>query len=317
MIKSYQIITHILFCILLCNFQKISADIFPIQFSIPEIKIVRNIPSKDRDFAFIIPGKLDTYIYDKEDDYYKDYQRSYFAITKCKAGWDCLRHYEILANGSIPYFLDLEHCPKTIMTLLPKELILKAMHLEGVHEGYIDHEKFDIEQYYQILEELLNYTREHLTTKKMAEYVLKTVNYTGCGKILYLTKDIYPDYLRCLTLIGLKELLGADRVIDIPKIPHIYTNYSQDLGKLYGKGMSYSHILPDIEINRENIEERIKNKEFDLIIYGSIHRGTPYLQLVQHVYESEKVIYFCGEDFHHCQAKNLNCRYLFLREMYN
>ena len=42
-----------------------------------------------------------------ESDYYKDYQRSYFAITCKKGGWDCLRHYEILANAVSPTFLIL------------------------------------------------------------------------------------------------------------------------------------------------------------------------------------------------------------------
>ena len=52
----------------------------------------------------LIPGKLDTYIYEKERDYYDMYFNSLFALTYKKAGWDCLRHYEILANGCILYF---------------------------------------------------------------------------------------------------------------------------------------------------------------------------------------------------------------------
>ena len=47
-------------------------------------------------------------------------------------GWDCFRHYEILGNGAIPYFLDLESSPKQTMALLPKALLLKARALSGV-----------------------------------------------------------------------------------------------------------------------------------------------------------------------------------------
>jgi hypothetical protein len=151
-----------------------------------------------------------------------------------KAGWDCMRHYEILANGCIPYFLD--QCPAKTMYLLPKELIKEAMNLEGVSYLQIDHSKFNYKRYYEILDELLEYTRNHLTIKSMANYLLRTVDYSGIGKILYLSQDPGPDYLRCLMLAGLKELLGGDRVIDFPKINHIYTSYPRgNVRSLYGK----------------------------------------------------------------------------------
>ena len=271
----------------------ISADPLPIQFSISEVKIVKEIPPKNRDFAFIIPGQQRTYIYNTEADYYKGYQDSYFAITCKKAGWDCMRHYEILANGCIPYFVDIDNCPSTIMTFLPKKLIKEAMTLPGVSYLKIDHSKFDKKRYYEILEQLLEHTRKHLTTRSMAQYLLDTIGYKGNGKILYLSAQQYPDYLRCLTLIGLKELLG-DRVVDVPNIKHLYKSFGGGV-PLHGKGFSYIRILDDLPIDRENIEQRIKNKEFDLIIYGSIHRGCPYMELAQKIYEPERSPGFVGK----------------------
>ena len=100
----------------------LAADPYPIQFAIPESKIVNKIPEKSSDFAFLVPGKLDTYIYNTESDYYRDYQKSYFALTCKKGGWDCLRHYEILANGCIPYFTDLDQCHPKTMLFFPKRL---------------------------------------------------------------------------------------------------------------------------------------------------------------------------------------------------
>ena len=272
------------------------ADPYPIQFSIPENKIVEKIPPKNQDFALLIPGDLSTYIYTSEAEYYKDYQRSYFALTCKKGGWDCLRHYEILANGCIPYFRDIDQCDAKTMYFLPKELIKEAMHLEGVSYPKIDHTKFDGAKYSQILNKLLAYTRQYLTTSRMAEYLLKTVNYVGRNKILYLSTDVNPDYLRCLTLIGLKQLLG-DRVVDFPKIEHIYKS-NLDLRHLYGRGFSYTQILDDLPVDRENIEERIKNDEFDLIIYGSVHRGLLFHDVVCQTYPPERIIYLCGEDRH-------------------
>lgn len=303
---------HIFLCFALgFNLTVYGAQPYPIGFSIPEIKIVENIPEKEKDFASIIPGDLSTYIYQIESDYYKDYQKAYFAITCKKGGWDCLRHYEILANGCIPYFTDLNNCNENTMTFFPKELIAEAMNLEGVSYLSIDHTIFDREKYNRILEKLLAYTREHLTTKQMADYILKQVQYSGQGNILFLSEDVNPDYLRCLTLIGLKELL-QDRVIDVPKIEHLYQSYAGDIQYLYGKGMSYTKIIPDLPIDRENIERRITGKEFDLIIYGSVHRGLPFYHLVHTTYEPQQIVYICGEDKHVCSYVHLHN--FFLRE---
>ena len=37
-----------------------------------------------------------------------------------------MRHYEILANACIPYFPDIELCPKNTLALFPKNLILNG-----------------------------------------------------------------------------------------------------------------------------------------------------------------------------------------------
>lgn len=271
---------------------------YPIQFSIPECKVVNRIPAKDRDFGTVIPGRFETYIFTEESEYYKDYQRSYYAVTCKKSGWDCMRHYEILANGCIPYFLNLEECDFRIMPFLPRELILEAMHLEGVSLLKIDHDRFDKKRYFEILDALLTHVRTYLTTRRMANYLLNAIQYSS-GKILYLSNDPSPDYLRCLTMIGLREVLGEE-VIDVPKISHIYKNYSEDTTRLYGKGFSYTKILNDLPVDRENIEERIRNKEFSYVIYGSVHRGLRFHDLVTSVYDHNHVIYLCGEDTHEC-----------------
>lgn len=298
---------------------------YPIQFSISEIKIVDKIPQKNQDFAYIIPGQNKTYIFDDESKYYKDYQQSYFAITTKKAGWDCLRHYEILANGCIPYFLDLENCPKNTMVFLPKELILEAMNLEGVSYGKIDHSKFNYKKYYEILSKLLDHTRKYLTTRSIAQYILNTVGYSGKGKILVLSDvNERTDYMVACTVIGLKELIG-DRVIDYPKIEYIYKNYQGNTKLLYGKGFTYTKIVDDYLIDRENIAQRIKNKEFELIIYTAIHYYKNYhwnyYPDIHHLfydevinnYPQEKIIYLDGEDYHEV-CIFLNLQNFFLRE---
>lgn len=293
------------------------ATVYPLQFSISDTKIIKETPYKDKDFAHIIPGELSTYIFTEEDDYYKDYQRSYFALTWKKGGWDCMRHYEILANGCIPYFVDLANANPNTMYFLPKDLIMEAMRLPGVYfdkdtkKSCIDHRLFDKAKYYEILEKILEHTRKHLTSKNMADYILKTMNYVGTGNILYLSQNMEPDYMRCATLAGFKELL-QDRIVDYPKITHIYKSYPNDIKNLYGKGFTYTKVVDDLPVDRENIEMRIRRKEFDLIIYGSVHRGLPFHSLVQAFYSPDQVLYLCGEDAHTCQFAMLP--HLFLRE---
>jgi hypothetical protein len=66
---------------------------------------------------------LDTqrgYVFDTEADYYNEYGRSLFAYTYHKGGWDSMRHYEIMANGGIPYFIEVQKLPEHTMTRFPK-----------------------------------------------------------------------------------------------------------------------------------------------------------------------------------------------------
>ncbi len=60
-------------------------------------------PVGGRDFAF-----------DSEEGYLEDVRRSRFGVTTKRAGWDCLRHYEYAAKGTVLCFRDLDlksgHC---------------------------------------------------------------------------------------------------------------------------------------------------------------------------------------------------------------
>lgn len=266
--------------------------VYPISFSIPECKIVKEVPQKTRSIATIIPGDQSTYIFNTESEYYADYQTSRFGKTVCKGGWDCLRHYEILANGCIPWFPDLAECPLRTMVHFPKEEILKT--------NTWDRESPPPE-YIETAQRLLDYTRTHLTTKAMAEYVLKISGHSTAKKILYLSGltpwAMYTDYLRCLTLHGFKELFHEE-CHDFPRIHHLYSDYPGDISKLYGKGMSYSKLLPREWHVPRDVERAIANKEFDVVIYGSIHRGMPLFDKVTKVYAPHEIILFCGEDLH-------------------
>jgi hypothetical protein len=106
----------------------------PISFAIPTSKIGTIRPLLKRKFlAQCDPRDRSTYTFTDESSYYRDYSESLFAITTRKAGWDALRHYEILANGCLPAFLDLRDCPATCCTALPKAELLEALDLYHAH----------------------------------------------------------------------------------------------------------------------------------------------------------------------------------------
>ncbi len=174
----------------------------PISFAIPKSKILKEIDYHPKNIlAPLIPGRLNTYIYDNEKSYYEMYKKSIFALTYKKAGWDCLRHYEILMNGCIPLFLDLENCPKNIITTLPKGKLInilnefnnifsfynpfkifKKKHLtfqrilkilkfnfkSGNLENFIEKN----ESVFELKKDLLNFTKKNLTTESLAKYTL-------------------------------------------------------------------------------------------------------------------------------------------------
>jgi len=141
----------------------------PISFAIPTENIIAySFPDKQREQAFIVPGDLSTYIYDREKDYYDGYAISRYAITIKKSGWDCLRHYEILANRCIPYFPGIEKCPMHTMHFFPKTLITETNKLIEAHQL-----NESVAEYYNEL--LYNVTKDRLTTKKLAEYILSFI----------------------------------------------------------------------------------------------------------------------------------------------
>jgi hypothetical protein len=142
------------------------SNVFPIGFAIPACKVNFN-KNKLSNHSFITPKDISTYIYNNESDYYNDYNQSRFGVTIKKGGWDCLRHYEILANGCIPNFLDIDECPEKTLSLFPKKLCsdvlidLKNEKEENVYDKYIN--MFE------------KHFLENNTTESLGKYVIDTL----------------------------------------------------------------------------------------------------------------------------------------------
>ena len=87
-------------------------NLFPIGFGVP---LSKGMPYNHNDKTQLFQSTAPTdacfkdnsaYKFDNEDEYYADMNRSWFGLTCKKGGWDCLRHYEILASGALLLFKD-------------------------------------------------------------------------------------------------------------------------------------------------------------------------------------------------------------------
>jgi hypothetical protein len=99
-------------------------DVYPTGFGIPHYKIIPiDFNKKKQLYQKTVPpfalfgnqilgqDAIKLYMFDNEDDYYKDMSESWFGLSCMKGGWDSLRHYEIMAAGSCLLFRDYNKKP--------------------------------------------------------------------------------------------------------------------------------------------------------------------------------------------------------------
>lgn len=99
----------------------------PISFAFPDEKIIQtfNLTNKTQILSPMDPRFKNSYKYSNEKEYFQQYNSSIFGITTKKAGWDCMRHYEILSAGTILFFPGIESKPSLTMSTFPTELQLE------------------------------------------------------------------------------------------------------------------------------------------------------------------------------------------------
>ena len=185
---------------------KETSNIKPINFSVPKNKIIKEVNRKPKNLLSpLIPGRLETYIYKDEISYSQMYQDSVFALTYRKGGWDCFRHYEILMNGCVSFHLEIDKCPNKTLEKLPKDLLKEILKkyewiLSKYNPFFIYKKKFlDIkkimlflissiksneslenfihknEEVFEIKNQLLNYTKNNLTTELLAKGIIERI----------------------------------------------------------------------------------------------------------------------------------------------
>lgn len=134
--------------------------------------------------------------------------------------------------------------------------------------------------------------------------------------ILYLTSS-GEDYLQDQILLGLREVL-ADQVLDHPRKSVLYQNCKVPAQKLYGRGFTIWKFLRDIQVNRNDVDQRIKAGEFNTLIFGNIWRQRNEFQRFRSKrylrHHFHQVAFLDGEDHNHTYLPALPYGLYFKRE---
>jgi len=290
-------------------------DICSLPYCIPESVFPETVPAienKKYVISPLIPGDTSNYLFSagEEAKYYEMYRDSMFAITKRKGGWDCLRHYEILAAGCIPIFEDLDKCPLDTLVSLPKTLLLDAYKVLLPWQNTEEQRSL----YPQYLKKLWAYTKDYCSTMANAKQFLKDMSHIGsCPKnILLLVGHSGVNYTRELNWIGLKQWADSvgSNAVEYPPLDFLYDDFpAERLSELYGNGFTYSRRLPSSlrkEFADENaLIESIQQKKWDMVIYGKVGPdetvvgSVPNLPYWEHVfkrYSRDEIVFWYGGD---------------------
>src|SRR5215510_1385685 len=106
-------------------------------------------------------------------------------------------------------------------------------------------------------------------------------------RIIYIT-SVIQDNLEDSVLHGFRMLFGAD-CVDYPKKEPLYRNYiPKPDTPIYGRLFTVWRTLDDISVDRDSVDDRIRKGDYDLIIFGSIHRSYEMFRKYRPFLQKEK-----------------------------
>ena len=259
--------------------------IWPISFSYPKSPLPINAEPEWL-IAPITPGL--PYTFTHETDYLETYQRALLGITHRKAGWDCFRHLEILAAGAIPLMPDADQIPRYAMTHYPKLALAEVSRMvqtTGNAPSLPTRNAFR------------EYFNKRLTSQAIAESLLTMSGLQDASKILFVDERLphHNDYQSVLTLIGLKQLLGADCHVLFPT-DYIYEDSTYPIETLYGRGFGYTNVLPKAARSLSEMQSVQDIKDFDVVVVGSISRNWSLALRLLTQFPRRRTIWIHGED---------------------
>lgn len=264
--------------------------IWPLSMSIPTYIDLN--PNPTEIVSPIIPGF--PYSFQDESAYLTKYSHSYFALTHRKAGWDCFRHVEIMASGSIPLMPDAEEIPKFSMTHYPKKALLE-IYSKAVSTGGLPSST--------LRQEMRRFFLSHLTTERMARYILDVAGIPMDANVLFIDENLprNPEYISTLTAIGLKENLGLKCHL-MPSASHMYQTSNNTTTHFYGRGFGYtkkvpSAFLPEAEFQHWNSIDKLSDlNSYDFVVIGSVSRNQAATTEAFRNFNPTQIILIHGED---------------------
>ncbi len=109
-------------------------------------------------------------------------------------------------------------------------------------------------------------------------------------------KFVVSDFMADTLFHGLKSLYG-DAVVDVHDQWHMYEDADRSITYgFHGRGFTLCGNLPRTKIDRTDIESKIKNKYFDLVVYGAVYRNLDYLDLVLQNYKRNQIVFMDGHE---------------------
>ncbi|HTQ69225.1 MAG TPA: hypothetical protein VMI13_11095 [Solirubrobacteraceae bacterium] len=150
----------------------------PTAFSFPAEKILAEAPADKRSLLathVVDPevaartGAPTSYAFDEETDYYEDLRRARYGITVKRAGWDCMRHYELAANGCVPCFRALRRKPPRCAPHGLNET--NCVEYESYDELMERLDEIHPKRYLALQEGALRWARENSTLRRAGEFL--------------------------------------------------------------------------------------------------------------------------------------------------
>jgi hypothetical protein len=115
------------------------------------------------------------YLFNDEEEYYKDMSKSWFGLTSKRGGWDALRHYELIAAGCLLLFCDYDRKPRycapgdcpaiSYNSLEELHSIMNRLVVDGKPTN----------EYINRLHEQRDWLLKNATTKARAQYVINVL----------------------------------------------------------------------------------------------------------------------------------------------
>ena len=286
-------------------------DLTSLPYCLPDeifVESVCPIDQKKYVISPLIPGDTSNYLFKagEEAKYYDMYRQSMFAVTQKKGGWDCLRHYEILAAGCIPIFEDLDKCPADTLVSFPKDL-LKEAYRALLPWRNTDEQR---EAYNGYTSRLLDHAKSNCSASANVDRFIGGMKHIGHIKrnVLMLTGDMGVNYTRELNWIGIKRQFGISAV-EYPPLDYLYDDFPEDqLQNIYGNGFTYSRRLSSrlrVAMTEEELIESLRQKKWDMIIYGKVGPDEtavgsvpllPYWSEVFKRYSRDEIVFWYGGD---------------------